>query len=1547
MIIRKAIAATLASVLSVLIGYASPYYFEESRIFSDASKDCFYPTGISSTDADRTCVSLWQEVQENKIYLSSRFSVNGIDWSEEKRFAGPIEFSGDLPQVYSAARNSSSIAVASFSENGNICTYTSTDSFRTFSANEIPGSSEFIAPRIFANSSGGFTLFVSHPHDDSFSLFYSTSKDGEKWNPFAEFTQASNVKNTFNPIAPFLIPVKGGDLLVYQIQYTESNLISFQLYSSFTKDNGKTWTKPVLFSSKDSTEDGKFFNYNNQNPFAVRTAANEIFIAWERSPFFSSNADIWFAKIAENGAIKGQAEKISSGGFASNPKLFEFNGTLNLVWFTTTSGNKNVYLAQRKGSWWNDPEIISTESAELPSFFFANGGRDLSFLWEEKNEKTKKNGISLLAADHSAPAPKLNGGNFKDGQRAKFTTVSASIEEVKDPSGIKGFSLLWTQDKNREPEKEINATIENGRVELEAAKDGIWYLKARQTDYAGNWSESTCITYHLDCTPPGAPEISMENSDSVVSPSNTFKINWENSTDDDDIAGYTCTLKFIAPLPGNIISSPRRPLKISGEEFNEITELFLKENEEELDSKIILPDHIVKKENFSEFYNIRNGLYVFSVAAIDTVGNIGKSTQYEFIANKYIPVTYISSVKYESNDFGDTQLTIKGGGFTYDGQITSIFLDRDGLEPYDCTLRLASGDYAISSNNRITDIILKKTPAGKYRIGLMHSDRGLYFSGEPLVTIEEHGTTKFKGGNIFSRGISFYRDTYKKHLNAAVALLVLVAVLAIGGLTLCIRSLVRTAKETILVNAEVRALLEGDIMPQEKKNKAASYKRKGFSLKAKLVLHSTILITFMDAMIFLGFGYYMITTQKKTMAKSLAQRVGVMLNSIASGTKVYLPQTTTEDNLSLTDIVNQVGALSESREATITGYSSDHTTTGLDHVWATTSKQILGGTESNAFLPGITKLEDPKLEVIFSICEKLDSTAREQADEISMNISELTKEGLSLISKTDEKSVSRRQEIQTIRNQLNAKLDAILGDISKDAEGSIPEFNIENIDTENTEYIFYKPVLYKTGNDSNYVHGAILLNISTESLLNQIEKEKNLIVNTCAIILVLALVLAFISTYLMASLIVRPIKKLASHVAMIRDTEDKEKLSGINISIKSKDEIGMLGDTVNEMTRGLVEAAVQSKNLILGKDIQTKFIPLEVKDGITMTTGKLAAKGADFFSYYAGADDLSGDYFDYKQLDDKHYAIIKCDVSGHGVPAALIMVEVATLFLNSFKNWSMKNPSQGINIAPVVGQINDLLESRGFKGRFAAFTLCIMNTESGECWFCNAGDNLIHIYSGNRQKKNVIKLQETPAAGIFSTDLVDMKGGYKVSKITLQKDDVLFLFTDGIEEAKRTFRNSDFEPTVCAEPGITEGEEHETHKAGEDNEEMTPERVTDIIESVYGRGKFTLHKFHAPAGQEDFDFDFSTCDGTADNAVLALVSIEKIFRLYKPENAIHSDRVKVDRNIDTFLRQHFVQYPAFCSDREEIENDPSHIYWCGVKEDPQYDDLTLIAVKKS
>ena len=437
-------------------------------------------------------------------------------------------------------------------------------------------------------------------------------------------------------------------------------------------------------------------------------------------------------------------------------------------------------------------------------------------------------------------------------------------------------------------------------------------------------------------------------------------------------------------------------------------------------------------------------------------------------------------------------------------------------------------------------------------------------------------------------------------------------------------------------------------------------------------------------------------------------------------------------------------------------------------------------------------------------------------------------------------------------------------------------------------------------------------------------------------------------SFIISLIIVRPIIKLSKHVAMIRDTDDKENLAGKDIAIKSKDEIGMLGDTVNEMTHGLVDAAVQAKNLTFGKEVQTRFIPLQTDSkGNTLTYGSLATPGADFFSYYAGADDLSGDYFDYRQIDSDHYIIIKCDVSGHGVPAALIMVEVAALFLNAFSNWSMKNPSQGTNLAPVVGQINDLIESRGFKGRFAAFTLCLMNTKTGDCWFCNAGDSLVQVYDGTEHRKKTVNLPETPAAGMFSTDLVDMKGGYKVVKFRLKKNDVLLLYTDGIEEAKRNFRDSSGKIFACAEQGLKAGEAHGNHNVGESSEELGPDRITEIVESVFSRGKYVLKKCHDANPNEEYTFDFSTCQGTAEEAIMAMVSVEKVFRMYRPKEVMPSDKVKVDRKIDDFLKVHFKDYSTYCLNHGDIETDPTHIYYNELKEDQQYDDLTLVAIKKN
>ncbi len=1534
------------SIFASFGSYAQSYYFEKSYVADDTGTNCFFPSSVYS-DGKMDTVFFFQEadVKSGTISIKAKISPDGISWRKID-VAGPFLYQGAMPCIYSAACRKNRICIAILSDVRKITVLETDNLFKDVKVSELStNDAEFVAPRIFVNSKGGFSLFVSKSKDEAYEIYYSNSRDGISWNPFESFSKGSQLENAFNPIVPYLVPTKTGDALLFQAQYTSSKLISIQLYSSFTKDIDKKneWTDPVLVTGEKSVSQGDcFFNYNNQGASVISLSSGKNYIAWERSPFSSSCSDIYFAELSDTGDILSFPEKISDTGYCSKASLFEFKGDLNLVWFTNITGNRCVYLAEKNGSWWNDALCLSQNGAN-PCVMFTNGNKEIAFAWEEL--VAGKNAISLLITDHTCPVPVLNPKNFKHGERANRKNIQCSFKMSEDSSGIKGYSWIWTQNKKANPPRKIMNTPDEKLIDYTVEKDGIWYLRVSQSDFAGNWSECAETEYYFDSIPPEKPLIAsplLDEAGLVIS--NSFDIAWDSK--DDDVAGYTYTLKYIDSIPHEIAENPRHPSKLEMNEKLRITDSLFLRNEEMLEKPQRLPDYVVTKKNKISYMNIRNGLYLFSIAAIDKVGNIGKTSTLEFALNKYVPVTYVSSVKTDTNSFGDTSISIVGGGFTYDGVVTAVYLDRDGLAPYDYTLRLSSKDYRITSDNRIADMKLNGIKPDEYKVGLLHTDRGLYFTKNAPVTIVETGTVKLKNKYDFIPTWNFVSERYLKHLNVSTAVFVLLMAFAVIVFMSSARALAKTFHEFRNVRTEVKALLEGDIMPEEKKRKAASYKQKGRGLKSKLVLHSTIMIAIMDVCIFVAFGKYMISTQRKTMAESLRDRVSVMMSSIATGTSIYLPQTTPEDNLSLQDIATQVKALPEGIYATIVGSSEEQARIGLDTVWATTDRDILDVIDSETYAPGVSKITDQSLLEVLKINEKINSQADEEAGLIAMNISELTQEALSLVSKNDEKSISRRQEIQIIRNQLSSKLDVILDAISDKSEGSVPEFDVNNIEGENTEYVFYKPVLYRQGNDSNYVHGIVFIKVSTKSLLEKIHLERKLVIYTCCIILGIALLIAFISTFVLATYIVRPIKKLASHVAMIRDTVDKETLDGKDIVIKTKDEIGLLSDTVNEMTHGLVEAAVQNKNLTLGKDIQTKFIPLEVRDGITMTTGSLSENGADFFSYYAGADDLSGDYFDYKKLDDKHYAVIKCDVSGHGVPAALIMVEVATLFLNYFRNWSMKSKLQGTNISPVVGQINDLLESRGFKGRFAAFTLCIVNTETGDCWFCNAGDNLVHVYDSVQRKKKVLTLQETPAAGIFSTDLVDMKGGYQVSKFRLKKDDVLFLYTDGIEEAKRCFRDENMQIIKCVEPGLKESDPHENHAVGDDNEEMTPERVSEIIESVYDRSEFVLHKHHALEGQEDFSFDFSTCDDTAEDAIMALVSVEKVFRMYKTKNPQMSDRVKVDRKIDDFLHRHFNKYAEYCSDKQEIESDPTHVYYCGVREDPQYDDLTLVAIKK-
>jgi serine phosphatase RsbU (regulator of sigma subunit) len=665
-------------------------------------------------------------------------------------------------------------------------------------------------------------------------------------------------------------------------------------------------------------------------------------------------------------------------------------------------------------------------------------------------------------------------------------------------------------------------------------------------------------------------------------------------------------------------------------------------------------------------------------------------------------------------------------------------------------------------------------------------------------------------------------------------------------------------------------------------------RRQGLGLRFKLALFTIALVLLVICMASIPLYFMMIKTQQEILLKGLWDRSSLLLEDIANDARVYLPAGNFSE-LSL--LPSLIVSVPEVRYATITGFSREAGGYS-ERVWATNDPDILSKIDTPELRPGISRI----------------------TDELSPELGEM-------------------------RRSLNYQAVVGLVPINARPYGTRPEFAMPG----HRDFLFFKPVMYMYGQDSNYFQGLIRLEVSIDPIIEQMREDQALLLKTIIVVALAVLIIGIVGAFILSSLIIMPIQKLVRHVESLRDIENIEGLADAEISINSHDEIALLGDTINDMTRGLAKAATAATELSIGREIQKKFLPLDIdRDGGILSSSYRNAKNAFFFGYYEGAGEISGDYFDYKDLDDRYYAIIKCDVAGKGIPAALIMIQVATMFLNYFKRW---RPSpEGMHIETLVYQINGFIETMGFTGRFAAFTLCLFDSETGDVHFCNAGDNIIHIYDSSQRRLKSVSLSQTPAAGVLPNKIVESSGGYFVQTLNLDHGDILLLYTDGIVDSKRKFRDTAFDEIVCAE--AANGTPHGNHVAGEAREEMGSQRVRGIINAVMNRETYHLHKWHNPEAEGELHFDFSGCEGGVEDLIMALIAVEKIFRCYRDPKAAEDDWVLVDKKVDAFLKTRFLEYPAYCTNAFEYTGNSSFMYYTHLKEDEQYDDLTLLGITR-
>ena len=199
-----------------------------------------------------------------------------------------------------------------------------------------------------------------------------------------------------------------------------------------------------------------------------------------------------------------------------------------------------------------------------------------------------------------------------------------------------------------------------------------------------------------------------------------------------------------------------------------------------------------------------------------------------------------------------------------------------------------------------------------------------------------------------------------------------------------------------------------------------------------------------------------------------------------------------------------------------------------------------------------------------------------------------------------------------------------------------------------------------------------------------------------------------------------------------------------------------------EKRRLELENERMEKELLLARDIQMRLIPeTSWSSGAWKVDGRVVP-----------ARQVGGDYYDYFPIGASRLAVTLADVSGKGVPAALLVSTVQGT-LRAFADGE-HSPAQ------VLLQLNRSICRNAGPGRFVTLFYAEFDLASGAMRFVNAG----HNYPLLRRRDGALEPLQTGGLplGLFE-DAV-----YEEGATTLAEGERLLLFSDGITEAIDAFR---------------------------------------------------------------------------------------------------------------------------------------------------------------
>jgi len=263
----------------------------------------------------------------------------------------------------------------------------------------------------------------------------------------------------------------------------------------------------------------------------------------------------------------------------------------------------------------------------------------------------------------------------------------------------------------------------------------------------------------------------------------------------------------------------------------------------------------------------------------------------------------------------------------------------------------------------------------------------------------------------------------------------------------------------------------------------------------------------------------------------------------------------------------------------------------------------------------------------------------------------------------------------------------------------------------------------------------------------------------CVVLFAVFFVTLSVLNKLLNRSIVGPVENILSAVRNIKEGNLQTR-----VKVVSNDEIGVLGDAVNDMAKGLIERERMQQSLNLAKEVQQNLLPKE----------NLKVKGYDIAGKSVYCDETGGDYYDFISIgeDDKHkIGVAIGDVSGHGISSALLMATARSSL--------RQRASLPGSIAKIITDVNQhLVKDVEDSGQFMTMFFLAFDTSTRQLEWVRAGHDPAILYDPRSDSFN-----ELGGSGIALG--VDADWIYEDNKRTdFSNDQIIFLSTDGIWEAR-------------------------------------------------------------------------------------------------------------------------------------------------------------------